>query len=361
MTDVVVLRNAEVIAKLRQPREANSSHEAAPCECGQPMREVMITTGGPQGDPALWRSHPMAVDGWACMACGTFRYPRPMSPAQIVEILDAGVEHGRAQRLAHAEQAFLRVIWDWPGYPPAHLNYAEATRSRLHHTAQDLDEETRAALVARMIEHYERAVEQVTESDPAFDRAYITLIEHALGERQLDRAKHFVDRLSLLTNLDDETRARAAEYRAYIDERRDLFDAAAQVVMPHIELVDRPAKPPTPEERVAIDGALRDLEHHIALAPGRWQSAWLYGKALFAAGRPDDGFAAFARSAAQFPDCVEIARDYSQHLLKAERNTEARDVCRSIVAHQPEDAAMLCNLAVCELLCGDVDAATRAV
>ena len=92
-----------------------------------------VTTGGAMGDPELWRDHPVAVDGWACAGCGKLRYPRRMAPGAITGFSVEGVEHGRAGRFADAELCFARIVWDWPGYLPGHLNYAEALRSRLAH------------------------------------------------------------------------------------------------------------------------------------------------------------------------------------------------------------------------------------
>ena len=357
MTEVVTIRDAEIAQQLVRPREV-PTEPTGTCVCGEEMKEVLITTGGPMSDANLWRDVPIAVDGWVCGSCATLRYPRVMTPQEITAFMNEGVEHGRAGSYADAELCFLRAVWDWPGYPPAHLNYAEATRSRLHITEDHL---IRDALEARMIEHYAEGVANAASSSPAVARAYLTLVGHATQTQAFDRARRFLTRLAGLPNVDEETQGHAAEMLAYIEQRIDLFEAAAQVLMPLIELSDRPAQPLDAEQKKAVADAIAELEVHLQHAPDRWQSAWLHAKALFAAERTADGFAAFARASERFPDRVEIARDYSQCLLKAERAPEARDVNRAIVALHPDDAAMHCNLAVCELLCGDVEAATRAI
>jgi tetratricopeptide (TPR) repeat protein len=361
--NAIVLRDPAIAKQMMRPRTPNTSPDGTPpCEsCGKALDEVFITTGGPQGDPNVWFDHPIAVDGWSCVGCGVFRYPRDIAPATIHELMEAGVEHGRAGRFIDAELCFLRVVWNWPGYPPGHLNYAEATRSRLHATRDELDDARRRRLVQRMIEQYEEGVAEATQASPGVARAFLTLVEHAIDIRAFDRARRFLTALAKCPGADDETQQHAAGLLAYVEQRMDLFHAAAQVVEPFIDLSGRPMRAVEPNDRKAIADALVDLEEHLRHAPDRWQSHWLYAKALFAAERTGDGFAAFARAIAKFPDSIDIARDYTTHLLKAERSAEARDVNRAIAARHPTDASMLSNLAVTELLCGDLAAATAAL
>src|ERR1041384_2804207 len=175
---IVVLRRKELAEPIRRPTKPNFSDELpGPCDkCGRPLAEVFITTGGGLGDPELWRDHPVAVDGWACVACGVFSYPRRISPARITELATEGVEHGRAGRFAEAELCFARMVWNWPGYVAGHLNYAEALRDRLHQ-APPGDDAARRRVTRRMIEQYEEAVEEALR---AVERA---VLDRELRER----------------------------------------------------------------------------------------------------------------------------------------------------------------------------------
>jgi len=107
--------------------------------------------------------------------------------------------------------------------------------------------------------------------------------------------------------------------------------------------------------------AIERLEEHIGFAPERWQSAWLHAKALHLVGRDSDALEVWRRAFERFGHQRELARDYGMELLDAERNAEARDVHRRITARVADDATLWCNLAVTELLCGDLDAADRAL
>ncbi len=359
--NIITLRNAQIAAGMTRPKAPNSA-DAQTCECGRAMEDIFLTTGGPGCDPAVWLEHPIAVDAWMCEPCGSFRYPRNMTPAQIDDVMNEGVAHGQAGRFIDAEVCFCRVVWDWPGFPPGHLNYAEATRSRLHHTGKDLDPQGQRRLVQRMIDQYEEGVAEATQASPAITRAFLTLIQHAIDHRALDRARRFATQLRGLVALDAETASQADQAIVYVDQRVDLFHAATEVLQPFLDLADRPARAALePHERKAIADALVDLEEHLRHAPDRWQSAWFYAKALFAAERPADGFAAFERFSQQFPASIEIARDHTMHLLRAGNNARAREINRAIVARHPTEAPMWSNLAVTEMLCGDAAAAGAAV
>jgi tetratricopeptide (TPR) repeat protein len=366
---IVVLRRKELAEPIRRPTKPNFSDELpGPCDkCARPLVEMFITTGGAMGDPELWRDHPVAVDGWACTTCGVFSYPRRISPARITELATEGVEHGRAGRFAEAELCFARMVWDWPGYVAGHLNYAEALRDRLHQ-APPGDDAARRRVTRRMIEQYEEAVEAFTrDRGPAvaagsISRACITLAELAIQDRALDRAKRYLDLCLGLDGIPEVNKISARELAGYVATRRDLFDEAAKVLSPRIRLASRPARPPaTPDERKAVVDAIEQLEQHIALAPDRWQAAWLHAKALHLVGKDDLALDAWRRAFQRFGNQRELARDFGIELLEAEHNAEARDVNRAITERLPDDATLWCNLAVTELLCGDLDAADVAL
>jgi tetratricopeptide (TPR) repeat protein len=366
---IVVLRRKELAEPIRRPTKPNFSDDPpGACEtCGRPLEELFITTGGAMGDPELWRDHPVAVDGWACTTCGVFSYPRRITPARITELATEGLEHGRAGRFADAELCFARMVWDWPGYVAGHLNYAEAIRDRLHQAPPD-DDAARRRVTRRMVEQYEEAVEAFTrDRGPAvaagsISRACITLAELAIQDRALDRARRYVDLCLALDGIPEVNKISARELAEYVATRRDLFDEAAKVLSPRIRLAGRPARPPaSPDERKAVVEAIERLEQHLALAPERWQAAWLHAKALHLVGKDDEALVAWRRAFQRFGNQRELARDFGIELLEADHNAEARDVNRAITERMPDDATLWCNLAVTELLCGDLDAADAAL
>jgi tetratricopeptide (TPR) repeat protein len=365
----VVLRRKEIAAHLRRPDQPNFSDEPqSPCDkCGQPLGEVFITTGGPMGDPDLWLELPVAVDGWACVDCGVFRYPRRVDPATITDLSAEGVAHARAGRFGEAELCFARIVWNWPGYVPGHLNLAEALRERLHHAPPE-DAQVKRLLGRRMVEQFEEAIAAFIEQPAPPDavgsvaRACIVVAELAIEERAFDRATRYLDHCRGLEGVPEETASTAAALAEYVGTRGDLFDDAASVLADRIQLSGRAARTPgTPEERALVARAIEDLEEHMRLAPDRWQAAWLRAKALHLLGRDEDAFDAWRQAFDRFGSEPALARDYCFALIEAERTREAREINRAIVERVPDDATLWCNLAVAELLCGDLDAAERAL
>ena len=268
-----VLRRRELVEGLRRPTApVFAQPESRACDgCGEAMEALLITSGGPLADPELWRDLPVSVDGWVCQACSVFQYPRTMTPERISAFMDEGASRGREGDFAAAEWWFTRVVWDWPGYAPGHLNLAEATRSRLH--VEHEDPAVRRRLRERMREQYEEgcaAYEQSPspELEAPVARALLTLAQLAIEDGAFPRASRSLEACLALPALAEPDRARAQELRRYAEERHDLFDAAAAVIDPYLQLMDRPGRSvDTPDQRSALNRAISDLERHYRLAP----------------------------------------------------------------------------------------------
>ncbi|APR80210.1 Hypothetical protein A7982_05557 [Minicystis rosea] len=364
----VVLRRAELVEGLRAPTEPNFSEAPqTPCDrCGRPFAEVFITTGGPEGDPDVWCDHPIAVDGWACTDCGVFRYPRRVTPERIHALTEEGAAHGRAGRIAEAELCFARITWDWPGYFIGHLNYAEATRDRISST-KNLDEARSRRLTDRMVSQYEAAITAFEREPSHFPvlgaaRAYLALAHVAIERRALDRADRMLARCLALSGLDEASADEARKLARYVAERHDLFDEAAPIIEPHLHLSDRPGRPiESGQDRKRLVEALEKMETHLALAPTSWRAAWLLAKGKSALGDRAGARAAWQRAYAAAPEEVNVVREYALELLQQGAAAEALPMARAIVEAHPEDATLWCNLAVTELLAGELSAAEKSI
>jgi tetratricopeptide (TPR) repeat protein len=366
--EVVTLRNAEVARSIVRPSAANFALEEMkePCGgCGGQLREAFITTGGELGDPKVWRDHPVAVDGWACASCGVFRYPRKIDPARIHELTEEGAARGRAGDYTAAELRFCRIVWNWPGYFLGHLNYAEATRTRLHSEKID-DPLVERRLKQRMIEQYEAALEAyVATPTPRLIagvvRASFATIEDAIANRAIDRASRLLHQVLQLADLPEEERQELEQLRVYISEGRWRFQEAAKVLMPYLHLQGRPNAPiPSGEVRKALVTAMDSLTELVADAPSFAEPAWLLAKAKECLGDKQGALATFRAGHAQHPSFEPIAKDFSLILLEKDEIEEARAVNRAITSSCPS-AESYCNLAVTELLSGDLDAAEAAL
>lgn len=365
---VCVIRRRELAEHLERPREGYFGEVTErTCDgCGRAMPAALITSGGPLGDPEVWRDAPVCVDGWACVRCGVFHYPRKVGAEEVARFTSEGVRCGNAGDFALAEWWFTRIAWDWPGYIPAHINLAEATRTRLARS-EGLDPAVARRLTARMRAQYEEAVESYEREahEPLaapIARACLTLAELAAEDRAPDRARRALATLAALPSLDEESVARAAEIHRFLDLRLDLFQAAASALSPYLDLMHRaPAAVDTPEARTAVVQALADLAEHERIAPEHWQTRWMIAKGRAALGDAAGALSAWRSLAATHPHERDVVREAALALLRADAVEEASEVNRAATAHLADDATIWCNRAVTELLCGDLGEARRCL
>ena len=365
---VCVLRRRELAEHLQRPAHGyfGDVTERTCGGCGAAMRAEVISTGGALGDPDVWRDAPVCVDGWACVKCGVFHYPRKVDAAEVARFLGEGARCGHAGDYALAEWWFTRVVWDWPGYVPGHLNLAEATRSRLFR-AEGLDPAIERRLTARMRTQYEEAVESYEREPHAtyaapIARACLTLAELALEDRAPDRARRALATFAALPDPDAEGVARAAELQRYLDLRLDLFHAAANALTPYLDLMHRaPAPVDTPEARTTVVQALADLARHQRLAPEHWRTRWMIAKGRAALGDTAETLDLWRSLVGAHPHERDVVREAALALLRADAVEEARAVNRVATGHLAEDATIWCNRAVTELLCGDLAEARRCL
>ena len=365
---VCVLRRRELAEHLVRPREAYFGEvtERVCDGCGRAMPAALITSGGPLGDPEVWRDVPVCVDGWACVKCGVFHYPRKVDAEEVTRFTDEGVRCGNAGDFALAEWWFTRIAWDWPGYMPGHLNLAEATRTRLARS-EVLDPAVERRLTARMRTHYEEAVE-AWEREPhaalsaPIARACLSLAELAVEDRAPDRARRALATLASLPTVDEESAARAAEIHRFLDLRLDLFQAAARALTPYLDLMQKAPLPvDTPEARTVVVQSLADLAAHERIAPEHWQTRWMIAKGRAALGDAAGALEAWRSLVASHPHERDIVREAALALLRADEVEEAREVNRAATVHLADDATIWCNRAVTELLCGDLAEARRCL
>lgn len=242
-----------------------------------------------------------------------------------------------------------------------HLNYAEATRSRLHRENPD-DPAVRRRLVRRMVEQYEAALEAYAKRpDPklamAVARAHLGLAREALGARAEDRALRFLDACLALEGLTPEVEDEARALRLHVAQGRGRFDDAQKVLFPYLRLQDRAPKAiASGDDRKRIADAIESLRALVADAPEYWQAAWLLGKANEAVGDVEGALDVLRAAHARHPSVDPLARDLSLLLLGRDEIAEALEVNRTVCEHRP-NAENLCNLAVSLLLSGNLEIA----
>ena len=361
-----VIRNASAAALLTMPK-GTGLDRVDPCpKCNRELEEVVITTGGPTGDPDLWDSVPIAVDGWACVTCGHLAYPKTMSAETSVSYGKNGVSAVKASKFRDAEWWFTRIAWSWPDYVPAYLDLATALRAR--RTARiDTTRETQIQLLRRLQRAYDDAVDagqRAPDSNPIRARAmaYLGAAELAAEARAADRARRALDGLQKLEGISDEDRARADEIATYVETERWHFSDASAVIAPHMHLQGgRPEPIETPDQRARCARAVEELEAYHAANPTHWQSIWTAAMGRAALGDNDATLQAWRHAFRCHPERPEIAREAALAFLRVDLVAEANAVDREATKHSPEDATLWCNRAVTELLNGNLPEAQHAL
>jgi len=154
---LVTLRQLEIAQKfpLELPDDAVGldADAAHTCRsCGGSLARVIITTGGPFGDDAVWEAYPLALDGWRCAGCQNLTYPVTLSPAEITELLQRSTAAAQRGDFDDAELGFRRATASWPTYMPARANFGSMCLDRAR-------AEQAAAQCASVIERYAQLAE----------------------------------------------------------------------------------------------------------------------------------------------------------------------------------------------------------
>jgi hypothetical protein len=361
----VLVRSADIASRLRRPQGVPASDPTQCPQCKGALDEAYITT---HGDPVLWRDHPIAVDGWVCKPCMSISYPRRVPTEHVLEIGSKGLAFLRKDNYLEAEPCFARIVWDWPGFAPGHLSYADVTRMRLKAERATLDATTKRRLRTRMLEHFEMGVEGYL-AQPDDDNAGIAaqgllvLAGCAFEDKALDKARRHLDALFELRGAPGNAKEVARDLMQAIDKRLDLFDAAAIALKPFLaRLYDKGSVELTGEDRRIVANALVDLEAHLAASRTiRWQSELLHAQALIVAGRDREGFVKLKKLTMAEPSLIDVARDYSLLLMLRGLYAEALQVDLAIANQYPLDPSMWGRAAVSALLAQQLDQARNLV
>lgn len=356
---VCLLEDEAFARELRRPDSGvGEEQRQAKCgRCGSDHVEVIVATDLPNGNAQLWNHYPIVIDGWMCSGCSSLAYPRPMDATQITDMGKRGSELGRQQRWREAQWWFTRLTWSWPDWPNGYIDLAYSLRSRRD---QETDRTIQIHLARLEAEMLEQAIER---ANAALDRnpELIDLIAHAhlqaaelhIERREIDAAHSSIEAVLALANVPEDRRARASEIAEYLEGERWVFAEAADVIEPYMHLMGRPGKS-TDGARHEVASATLALEELYERHPDHWQSIWMAAKGRDALGDPERSLALWRRAWKDHPDQPDVIREYGVMLLSLKLHDEALVLNRDAVERFPKDSTLWCNLAVVELLCGDL-------
>ncbi len=159
----ITLRNLEIARRYPLelgedvPRRRRGDNHVCQTD-GTPLRPAVLTTFGETGDPAVWRAHPIAIEGFLCGAGHHFEYAF-LTPEEANELLGRGGQAARTGDLDLAEFCFRRVTSSWPGFAPGRVNLGSVhlDRVKVEQSRSAPPEEIRR-LLDIAVDQFERAL-----------------------------------------------------------------------------------------------------------------------------------------------------------------------------------------------------------
>ncbi len=214
---LVTIRNLEVARRFPQelpegPRLQQGKTYS--CEtCSSPLKPVIITTGGPYADPAIWRAYPLAIDGFQCDTCQSLSYPVFMTPQEMTELLHSAVAMAQAGAFDEAEFSLRRAAMSWPTYMPVRMNFGAMLLDRIR--AEQAGEKRQELIHAYLEEAEAQLRKAIAGEPPAPPAAYFMLGKLLVRSGKADGASVLQQFLSM----PEAPPALRAEARALLDGR----------------------------------------------------------------------------------------------------------------------------------------------
>ncbi len=334
---------------------------AALCpRCGASMEDALLISRLPT-DHADAAVAPKVVDGWACFSCRAVSGPRFLSAERSAEWGKHGADHAHAKNFGAAEWWFTRIASSWPDYPAAWMDISTALRAWFDATTVATEKrslnERRHAAVRRAAKELERDLRRTpphTATSILFQYAHSAIDTNDVSEARRVAA--------ILESIDGppEFVARRDELTKWLATEPEVFRAAADVIGPHIQLVDERGQPVAESKRTSVAEAAATLEGHYD-RHGAWRSLWIAAKGWQALGERERALAAWLKAEQHHGDVLEVVTESALACLLAERHEEAREINRRATVRMPAQSFAWSNLAMCEVLCGDIEAARAAV
>ncbi len=352
--DRIILRELERAKSFPQEAPDCGPAEIEACKrCQGPLRRVVFTTAGGGAQLAIWRAHPMAMDGWVCAKCGWSAMPRHITVDESVAYGSAGAEHAQNGRFEDAEFWFRRIIGSWPAYPPGYADLGQLSLARSDAT-KDVAEKQRHRADA------ERWLRRAVDGD---SRSAILAVRIPLA-RVIALAGHEREALALLDTLladapaDAKWRDEAEELATGIRAGRALFTRATEMVA---DVILQPmAVPLAASARTRCEKAatlLRKAEKRDS----SFATLWYLGKVELRMGNLEAAVAALEAAHAANPNQPDGCRELGSVYLELDRAADALPIIRRALDLRPDDATLRCNLAVVLLLTGDIESSKTEV
>lgn len=154
----------------------------------------------------------------------------------------------------------------------------------------------------------------------------------------------------------------AVDASAQKSEHDRLYREASQLISPYMHLVNAQVqRADTPEAKQQLTRGIELMRQAIAIFPANWAAWWIVGKAHQALSDSQQACDAFARSFGLQRNNVDVAREYMFECLNVGKADKGIAVARHASALKPEDAGLIANLALAQLLGGQLTEAAQTI
>jgi len=285
----------------------------------------------------------------------------------VKDLQDRGIGHATHGRFAEAEPCFLLAreqvsgVQQWTNLGSLYTDWAKA----LFAAGKESEAQRRTEQSAAAFEEAFKA-----PGGPPIAQAHYLLAGdyYELGKR--DKAIAQLEKLLLRSDAQPADRERAhhmldsfvrdppvaLSVKAWA-EHDQAFKKGSGLISPHLIVAGGARRTPTAADRADLKKGIDRLKRVVALNPRNWAAYWLTGKAQEALGDAPAAYEALKRAGAIHPYHPDVAREECGALLNLGRASEGLAVARRAVKYNPEDPGLRANLALAELLDGDVAAA----
>jgi tetratricopeptide (TPR) repeat protein len=302
-----------------------------------------------------------AVDsGVATSACTSTSTP-------LNELSESGVARVKERKFEEAERCFLLAkqlqpsVQMWTNLGSLYLDWSHALQADGH-----TDESKRR--LHQSVDAFEASLAMSAGGAPAVVHVLLAGNYDELGERakaiphlaELLRRRDVTpaDRKKAHEMLDVFVRDPSPSLSPEDASRQETdFRTGSSLVSPFMILADKPGKPLV---RADLEKGRKLLEGVVARDPRNWAAHWFIGKAGQGLGDRTAANEAFRRAGEIHPYHPDIAREETEALLFLGGGADAVVVARRGVEFNPEDAGLVANLAVAQLIAGDVAGAERS-
>lgn len=141
-----------------------------------------------------------------------------------------------------------------------------------------------------------------------------------------------------------------------------LYKEGCDQIMPYMQLDGTTRnKADSSHSRRELTQGIGNLQRVVQMNPDNWAAHWIIGKAYQALGDSNAACASFASAYAIHKDNPDVAREYMYECLNLGKGVEAVSLALAALRLRPEDPGLKANLALAQLIAGEVDGAIIAV